>query len=52
MHTTHVLRLSENLPIVIEVVDTAGKIDGVLPEIEKMIGDGLITMQELSLIHI
>lgn len=49
MHTTHVLRLSENLPMVIEVVDTAGKIDGVLPEIEKMIGDGLITMQEVTI---
>ena len=49
MHTTHVLRLSENLPLVIEVVDTAGKIDEVLPEIEKMIGEGLITMQEVTI---
>jgi len=49
MHTTHVLRLSENLPLVIEVVDTAGKIDSVLPEIEKMIGEGLITMQEITI---
>jgi PII-like signaling protein len=49
MHTTHVLRLSENLPMVIEVVDTAGKIDSVLPAIEKMIGDGLITMQEITI---
>ena len=49
MHTTHVLRLSENLPLVIEVVDTAGKIDAVLPQIEKMIGDGLITMQEITI---
>jgi PII-like signaling protein len=49
MHTTHVLRLSEDLPLVIEVVDTAGKIDEVLPEIEKMIGEGLITMQEITI---
>jgi len=49
MHTTHVLRLSENLPLVIEVVDTAGKINAALPEIEKMIGEGLITMQEITI---
>ncbi len=48
LHTAHVLRLSEDLPIVIECVDTAEKIEGILPKLETMIGDGLVTMERVE----
>jgi hypothetical protein len=49
LHTTHVLRLSEDLPIVIEAVDTVERIGAVLPKILELVGDGLVTTQELEI---
>jgi PII-like signaling protein len=49
MHTTHILRLSEDLPTIIEAVDTREKIESVLPELENVIGDGVITLQEIEI---
>ncbi len=49
LHTTHVLRLCEDLPMVIEAVDTVEKIDAVLPKIQELVGDGLITTQEIEI---
>ncbi len=46
LHTAQLLRLSQDLPVVIEVVDTPEKIDAVLPRIEKMVTDGLITLEK------
>lgn len=51
LHTTHVLRLSEDLPMVIEAVDTVEKINAVLPEIQKLVGSGLMTTQDVD-IHV
>ena len=51
LHTTHVLRLCEDLPMVIEAVDTIEKIDVVLPTIQELVGDGLITTQNIE-IHV
>ena len=51
LHTTHVLRLCEDLPMVIEAVDSIEKIDAVMPEIQKLVGGGLITTQKVE-IHI
>ncbi|HEX9854676.1 MAG TPA: DUF190 domain-containing protein [Acidimicrobiia bacterium] len=48
LHTAHILRLSEDLPIVIECVDTAPKIEAILPELEAMIGDGLVTIERVE----
>jgi hypothetical protein len=48
LHTAHILRLSEDLPIVIECVDTADKIEGILPKLDTMIGDGLVTMERVE----
>jgi PII-like signaling protein len=48
LHTAHILRLSEDLPIVIECVDTGDKIEAVLPELDNMIGDGLITLERVE----
>jgi hypothetical protein len=48
LHTSHVLRLSDDLPIVIECVDTDEKIEAVLPILDEMIGDGLITLERVE----
>jgi len=48
LHTAHILRLSEDLPIVIECVDADDKIEAVLPALDDMIGDGLITLERVE----
>lgn len=48
LHTAHILRLSEDLPIVIECVDTDDKIETVLPALDAMVGDGLITLERVE----
>jgi PII-like signaling protein len=48
LHTSHILRLSEDLPIVIECVDAAENIESVLPLLDEMIGDGLVTMEKVE----
>lgn len=48
LHTAHILRLSEDLPIVIECVDDDDKIEDVLPALDDMIGDGLITLESVE----
>lgn len=50
LHTHRILRLSEDLPIVIEAVDRADRIDAVLPKLEEMVGDGLITVERVEVI--
>src|SRR5437660_4540559 len=46
LHTAHLLRLSEDLPIVIEVVDTPDHIDRLLPILDEMVNEGLVTMEK------
>ncbi|HUG09292.1 MAG TPA: DUF190 domain-containing protein [Acidimicrobiia bacterium] len=48
LHAAHILRLSEDLPIVIECVDTNDKIEAVLPSLDDMIGDGLVTIERVD----
>ncbi len=50
LHTAKVLRLSEDLPIVVEVVDTAEKIDAFLPFLDGIIGEGLVTRERAHVI--
>lgn len=50
LHTTRILRLSEDLPILIEAVDTEEKIRAILPAIDDMIGDGLITLERVEVV--
>ena len=51
MHTAKILRLSDDLPIVIEIVDTEEKINAFLPVLETMIGGGLVTLEPVRVIH-
>lgn len=50
LHTSRILRLSEDLPIVVEIVDTAENIERVLPAIDEMVGDGLITLERVHVL--
>ena len=50
LHTTRLLRLSEDLPILIEVVDREDRVRGVLPELDELVGDGLITLEKVEVI--
>ncbi|MFA5553665.1 MAG: DUF190 domain-containing protein [Phycisphaerae bacterium] len=49
IRTAKILRLSEDLPIVIEIVDASEKIEALLPELDKMIKDGLITIEQVQI---
>jgi PII-like signaling protein len=50
IHTSHVLRLSEDLPIVIEVIDTPERIENVLPKLDEMVAEGLIVISDVEII--
>jgi uncharacterized protein len=51
MHSAKVLRLSDNLPIVIEIVDSQEQIDQFLPVLDSMIGSGLVTLEKVQIIR-
>jgi len=48
VHTTRILALSEDLPILVEAVDESERIRAVLPELEAMIGGGLVTLERVE----
>jgi len=50
MHTAHILRLSEDLPVVLELVDTQGQIDKLLPLLDEMVPEGLVTMEKVRVL--
>lgn len=50
LHTAKLLRLSEDLPIVIEIVDRQENIDRILPEIDQMVSEGLVTLENVRII--
>ena len=53
LHTAKVLRLSEDLPMVIEIVDSREKVDGILPALEEMMAGtgGLVTLENVEVIR-
>lgn len=50
LHTARILRLSEDLPVLIEIVDTEEKIRAILPSLDEMIADGLVTLETVEII--
>ena len=50
MHTAKILRLSEDLPVLIEIVDKEDKINAFLPELDKLLGDGLVTLEKVRVL--
>jgi PII-like signaling protein len=50
IHTSRILRLSEDLPVVIEIVDTAERIDAILPVLDEMVAEGMVTLERVEVI--
>jgi len=51
IHTTKILRLSEDLPFVVEIVDAEDKINAFLPELDAMMGSGLVTLEKVKVLQ-
>ena len=51
LHTAKILRLSEDLPMVIEIVDSLEKVEAFMPQLDEMIKDGLVTLEEVKVVH-
>jgi uncharacterized protein len=50
LHTSRILRLSEDLPVVIEIVDTAENVDRILPALDEMVSEGMLTVEKVRVI--
>ena len=50
IHTAHVLRLSEDLPIVIEVIDRPDRIEKVMPRLDEMVQEGLVVVSDVDIV--
>jgi hypothetical protein len=51
IHRGHMLRLSEDLPVVIEIVDRTDRIDALLPMLDEMITEGLVTVERVDILR-
>ncbi|MBI5165789.1 MAG: DUF190 domain-containing protein [Magnetospirillum sp.] len=51
IHTAKILALSEDLPLVVEIVDAKDKIDAFLPVLDAMIGSGLVTLEKVQVLR-
>ncbi len=51
LHTAKILRLSEDLPLIIEIVDSEAKINAFLPTLEGMMGSGLVTLENVKVLR-
>lgn len=52
LHTAKILRLSEDLPVVVEIVDAEEKIEAFLPFVKEIMGEkGLVTLEKVQVLH-
>ena len=51
IHTTKILRLSQDLPVLVEIVDSQAKIDAFLPVLDTMMTSGLVTIEKVQVLH-
>jgi PII-like signaling protein len=51
LHTTKILRLAQDLPLVVEIVDTQEKIDAFLPVLDQMMTSGLVTIEKVQVLQ-
>lgn len=49
IHISRILRLSDDLPVIIEIVDTQEKVEAFLPFLDKIVNDGLITTEKVNI---
>lgn len=50
VHTSRILRLSEDLPVVIEIVDRPERIEAILPALDELVAEGLVTLERVRVI--
>jgi len=51
IHTAKILRLSVDLPLIIELVDSEEKVNAFLPVLKAMVGGGLVTLEKVNVVH-
>jgi PII-like signaling protein len=51
LHTAHILRLSEDLPVVIEIVDTDEHVQRLIPILDEMVAEGLVTVEKVRVLR-
>nr|WP_221462529.1 DUF190 domain-containing protein [Streptomyces olivoverticillatus] len=51
IHTQRLLSLSEDLPVAVVIVDTAERVRAFLPVLEELVGDGMVTLDEVEVLH-
>lgn len=51
LHTVRLLRLSEDLPVIVEVVDLPERLDTLMPFLDLVISEGLVTREEVEVVH-
>ena len=51
LHTAKILRLSEDMPMIIEIADSLDNIEKFLPALDELIKDGLVTIEKVRVIH-
>ena len=51
MHTAKILRLSEDLPLIVEIIDAEEKINAFLPVLDTMMGSGLVTIEKVKVVN-
>jgi PII-like signaling protein len=51
VHTTRILSLSEDLPVCVVIVDTAERIAAFLPRVTEIVGDGLVVVDDVQVVH-
>ena len=51
LHTTRVLSLSDDLPVVIVIVDSAERIDAFLPQLDELISEGLVIVDDVEIVR-
>ena len=51
LHTAKIMRLSFDLPIVVEIVDTEAKVNAFLPVLDRMMSSGLVTLEKVQVLQ-
>jgi PII-like signaling protein len=51
LHTTRLLELSTDLPVVVEIVDTAAKVEALLPFLDQVVAEGMITIEAVKVLR-
>ena len=51
LHTANLLRLSQDLPVVIEIVDSRENVDRILPKLDEMISEGMVTLERVGVLR-